>query len=694
MEQTVQFLLAASLKAGILIIMLFAIQLLFSRWLTPKWRHLLWCLVAVRLLLPPVFETDFSIFNLGENLKQSETTVVLPQTIPVELEMNAHRATPMVSTPAVATSTVATSTVATSTFSDMLAKTSLWHVLFGVWSLGAISLLGVICWATIRLHLAIRRHRPSIVPELLTLLEECKDELGVTATVTLIETTAVNAPALLGIIQPKLLLPKGMSQALSSREIRFVFLHELTHLKRRDILINWLVTFAQIIHWFNPLVWLAFIRMHADREQACDESVLLSISEPERKLYGHTLIDLMGTHPAPPAVTGMVGILENHKQLKRRIKMIHQFKNKPAVHALFACFIAICVAAISLTDATAKEDKAEQKKEGNKYDIGEFKKLGARTHKAAIVKTLEALQKHSSTKRGMTGYELSEQKRDLEVMRKYLIKEPDALTDDEMSTFLKAVNSYMTTVVEYDKYVSALRKARKSGEDFDPMTSRGIHGKMRAARKARRNARESVKPKKATLKTYEKMKTITITRISFVDTPVSIILEFLKTTSRVLDPTGEGVNFMLKLPKGKKEPALTLDLDKVPLLKAIEYVCKASDLKFVVDDNVVLVGDFKPIKAGKKATKLTKKLNDIVISKARFNDTPLNIALKFLKGRSQALDPTGKGITILLINTSKRKIPTVTMDLDNVRLGHVIDYLCQSVNVNYTTDGAVVVILK
>jgi bla regulator protein BlaR1 len=135
-------------------------------------------------------------------------------------------------------------------------------------------------------------------------------------------------PALMGFIRPWLLLPEGMLEKFTPEELRFVFLHELAHLKRRDIAVNWLMTFLLILHWFNPLVWFAFARMRADRELACDALALSYANEREAKPYGQTILKLLDCFTRPAAVAGLVGILERPQQMKRRIAMIAQFKNR------------------------------------------------------------------------------------------------------------------------------------------------------------------------------------------------------------------------------------------------------------------------------------------------------------------------------------------------------------------------------
>src|SRR5678816_3320513 len=88
------------------------------------------------------------------------------------------------------------------------------------------------------------------------------------------ETSAVGGPAIVGLWNPRLILPCGLIERLNTEELRFVLLHEFAHLRRRDLLVMWLLTAARIIHWFNPLTWLALRAARIDTELACDDTLL------------------------------------------------------------------------------------------------------------------------------------------------------------------------------------------------------------------------------------------------------------------------------------------------------------------------------------------------------------------------------------------------------------------------------------
>lgn len=80
------------------------------------------------------------------------------------------------------------------------------------------------------------------------------------------------------IIHPKILISSELVDRLSEEELKFVFMHELAHIKRRDFLINVVCILIQAIYWFNPIIWYSIYKMKQDCEISCDATVLTALN--------------------------------------------------------------------------------------------------------------------------------------------------------------------------------------------------------------------------------------------------------------------------------------------------------------------------------------------------------------------------------------------------------------------------------
>ena len=115
-------------------------------------------------------------------------------------------------------------------------------------------------------------------------------ELKIGQQISLYASCALTSPVSYGLFRPKVIIPQDMDIVLGADDVRFIFLHELQHLKHRDAALNYISCVLQIIYWFNPLVWYGFRIMQKDREIACDHSVIRTVGRERAVSYGHTLI--------------------------------------------------------------------------------------------------------------------------------------------------------------------------------------------------------------------------------------------------------------------------------------------------------------------------------------------------------------------------------------------------------------------
>ncbi|PAW62578.1 MAG: hypothetical protein B9S36_06135, partial [Verrucomicrobiia bacterium Tous-C2TDCM] len=144
---------------------------------------------------------------------------------------------------------------------------------------------------------------------------------------------------------------------------------ELEHIRRHDVLLNWVAAFVNAVHWFNPIVWLAVSRFQSDRELLCDAHTLSRLAPSERFDYGRTLLRVQGEFLPAPAIAGVAPCVRNHPTLQQRIQMITNPVRKNAwLNALLVPGVAGIIA-ISFGSATADENQPPR--EGDRPREGE-----------------------------------------------------------------------------------------------------------------------------------------------------------------------------------------------------------------------------------------------------------------------------------------------------------------------------------
>ena len=143
------------------------------------------------------------------------------------------------------------------------------------------------------------------------------------------------APAVGGVLYPRILLPVGIDRLLNRQELDAVLLHELAHAKRRDNLIRLLYEVSVCALWFHPLIWLAGMRMALYRELSCDESVI-------QHEHGQALVRALAKLAVPEETMFLQASASSH--LSRRLARLAGAR--PATHRLANLLLTSLFAAI------------------------------------------------------------------------------------------------------------------------------------------------------------------------------------------------------------------------------------------------------------------------------------------------------------------------------------------------------------
>ncbi len=160
------------------------------------------------------------------------------------------------------------------------------------------------------------------------------------------------SPMVIGFLKPKLLLPQNILHNFNEKQLKIVFLHEYMHLKHKDYLLNLVLLFLSVLHWFNPFVWLMIRVIKKDVENVCDERVLRVINA-DKYLYGKTILDL-SEYAGGNYLDFVISPMASNKQaLSSRLLTLYTYgKRKLGIAVLPICII---ISVSLLTGAVANE---------------------------------------------------------------------------------------------------------------------------------------------------------------------------------------------------------------------------------------------------------------------------------------------------------------------------------------------------
>lgn len=184
------------------------------------------------------------------------------------------------------------------------------------------------------------------------------------------EADHIKTPFVFGWTQPKIYL----SCDLSLEEKEYILVHEEIHVRRKDTLVKTVFYGLVCIHWFNPLVWIAFSAMSADMELSCDEKVLKEKGIHIKKNYATSLLTL-----ASPKVSYSKSQLAfGQGTVKARIKNALNYKKPRFFSSFLAVFVAVLVG-IGLGTNPPKDpvlnqiissyDLMEREEKGTQYEL-------------------------------------------------------------------------------------------------------------------------------------------------------------------------------------------------------------------------------------------------------------------------------------------------------------------------------------
>ena len=278
-----------SITGGYVILAIFLVRLVLQK--APKgFSYALWSVAAFRLLCPVTFSSVISLFHLkpfnmaATQIGSGPTLVYVPSEI-------GYMQTPQIASGIDTADWIINGALPAANMTASVNPIQVWTTIASVvWLAG---LLGLLAYGVIS-YLKVRRLVSSAVR-----LEG-----------NIYEADHIPTPFLLGFINPRIYLPFRMSES----ERAYILRHERHHIRRGDHFIKPLSFLLLTVHWFNPLVWVAYYLMVRDMEMSCDESVLRQMGLALKLNYSESLLSL-ATHQRFP-IASPLAFGESNARLK------------------------------------------------------------------------------------------------------------------------------------------------------------------------------------------------------------------------------------------------------------------------------------------------------------------------------------------------------------------------------------------
>lgn len=374
MNHWMSILLSLSLSGVVLMLVLLALTRLLGRRLGRRWQYYVWGIVVLRLLLPipgpgilPVMplpqagafgaqpETAVGMEAAAKEEKVAEletaeksmsagipdyTNPSVPAGIPDHIGQSMP--TPPSPVPQSAAWPLAGG-VPDSGFIPAGTAAALSALSAGIWLAVAAVMFGKKLWNYRRALKLLRRNgnKTEVFREALS--DACRD-CGMKRLPQIWISPCVSSPAAVGLFQPMIAVPLDFS----ADQAYYVFLHEATHIRRRDALYKWTVEIAVCVHWFNPVVRLLRKEIARACELSCDEAVIRRLDGERKRIYGNVLLDTLRSHIAPSVAEMALPLSENAKWMKERLGEIMGFKRRSRGSALAAAAVSAVLAGAAL----------------------------------------------------------------------------------------------------------------------------------------------------------------------------------------------------------------------------------------------------------------------------------------------------------------------------------------------------------
>jgi hypothetical protein len=536
--------------------------------------------------------------------------------------------------------------------------------------------------------MTLRRFRRASCPPDAGLLAEVahlSTELRLSRAPRICLSTAISSPAVTGLFRPTLLLPVNFRDTFTSREVGLVLRHELMHLKRGDLPLNALLCLLLALHWFNPLLWLAFFKVRLDREVACDAQVLQNDTNDRRREYGHALLKVETAFCPRGLSLGFVGIFQRGNALRSRIQSI---ANHHQPNPIMKSSITLCMVLLTFFGITRAQQPAAAS--ASAFTIGQS------AFREGDSIRITQVQRGDDFITVTADYELASA--DTARISLFITSKDKGRTKVEASQTKNIAKGKGSVVLHHPQMFEGLPHVSFYGTE-DGKAFGGIYfgtsEEAQASKKMRLGYPQAAKSEAAAPKSpiQVKLDAIIFPKVQFSGATLEEAIEFFRVKSRAFDTSEpevskRGVNFILQ-GGSATEASISMDLKDVPLSDVVKYTADLAGMEYRIEENIVVFLPGSKDSTAKPPAPITGKAVELAkkykLPQVHYSKATLKEAVEFIRIKVQGREDDSAKLNVI-IKPGGNPTTQITLNLKDISAWEALRYIAELSNHTIAAD--------
>lgn len=335
----------SSLIGSVIVLLILSIKLIFKNRLTSTFQYYIWMILIIKLIIP--FGPHYS-FNVSSIYEKFHTENITNENTQKTLTKPLVQPQNTISNNLISKNTTRSLDKNIANNTSLKSKVNIKKALCFAWILGISILIAILAVGYKKLEKIIILSAKDIKRSHKKILRNCTTDMKIKVKLELLYSPLITSPSICGIIKPKILIPKAAVDNIDDKQFKHIIMHELSHLKNKDIIINLVITLLSIIYWFNPILLYGFHKMRQDCEVSCDYQVISHLNKGENIQYGNTIIKILELSGSSRRLTGTTPMFTNSSEIKRRITMISKYKKLNTRKILFGGMVIAAIGVLSI----------------------------------------------------------------------------------------------------------------------------------------------------------------------------------------------------------------------------------------------------------------------------------------------------------------------------------------------------------